>query len=106
MQSMLFQPVTTGIPSFFTTLVNTSNAFPIRIPFPALITGRFASRTFFKISLACSTVTGSGSFTRFSPCPLTSDGIIAGFPSILFIMQIVHPEHPVPCPDQPVPPAS
>ena len=37
--------VTTGIPSFSTTRMKTSCAAPIRIPFPALITGRLEVRT-------------------------------------------------------------
>ena len=96
MQSMLFHPVTTGIPSLSTTLANTSWALPMRIPFPAFNTGRFASRTLRIISLAFSTVTGSGSGSLRSPWPFTSSGIMAGFPSTLFIMQSVQLSQPTP----------
>ena len=74
-QSMLSAPVTTGIPSFSTTRMKTSCAAPIRIPFPALITGRLEVRTFSMIARAVSFVTRAGSFARNSPFPAVSSGI-------------------------------
>ena len=91
MQSWLFQPVTTGIPSFSATRMNTGCAPAMRIPFPAFITGRSAALTLSTMARAVSRVTFGARSSRLSPAPARSSGIWCGFPAFS---------------PQPVPPAS
>lgn len=77
-QSRLFQPVTTGIPSISTTLWNTSKA-PDRMPVSGVITGRLAPHARSLWPESRDTDGGSSSlFSHFSFTPLGSWQVFPG----------------------------
>ena len=75
-RSMLSQPVTTGTPSRSTASRNREKAPEMRMPLPALSTGRFASRSFRSTRSTASSV-GSSSRTGGSNAHRSSVSTVA-----------------------------
>ena len=97
MQSSESQPTTTGMPSFRATLINSAWASAMRIPLPALNTGRSAFRMRSMMARAVSSVTFGGITCRYSPWAALSSGIswlFAAVPSAVVTSLITQPVPP------------